>query len=95
MIKAVWNKQIIAASDHTIEIEGNQYFPKDSVIMKYLEDSSHKSTCPWKGEASYYSLNVDEKINENAVWYYPQPKEAAIEIKDHIAFWKGVQIISE
>jgi len=95
MTKAVWNNQIIATSDQTKEIEGNQYFPKNSISQEFFESTSHSTSCPWKGKASYYTINVDGKQNVNAAWYYPEPLAAASEIKDYIAFWKGVEIISE
>jgi uncharacterized protein (DUF427 family) len=93
-MKAVWNNQVIAESDNTIVVENNHYFPNDSVKAEFLKDSSTKSTCPWKGIASYHTLDVDGKQNTDAVWYYPEPKEAAANIKDYMAFWKGVQIIN-
>jgi uncharacterized protein (DUF427 family) len=93
-MKAVWNNQVIAESDNTIVDENNHYFPNDSVKAEFLKDSSTKSTCPWKGIASYHTLDVDGKQNTDAVWYYPEPKEAAANIKDYMAFWKGVQIIN-
>lgn len=93
-MKAVWNGKIIAESKNTSVIENNHYFPESSVNKEYLSPSNTKSTCPWKGEASYYSLEVDGNINQDAAWYYPQPKDAAAEIKNKIAFWKGVEITS-
>ncbi|WP_373548210.1 DUF427 domain-containing protein [Haliscomenobacter sp.] len=95
MHKAIWNNQIIAQSDKTVVVEGNHYFPMESVRQEFLKESSHQSRCHWKGLANYYSLEVDGKINENAVWYYAEPSEAAKEIKNRVAFWKGVQIITE
>ena len=92
MATAKWNGTVIADSDDTVEIEGNQYFPRGSVRADYLQDSNTTSHCPWKGEASYYSLVVDGETNTDAAWYYPQPKDAAKEIRDHIAFWKGVDV---
>lgn len=92
-MKAIWNNQTIAESDQTVVVEGNHYFPPESLNKAYIKDSSTNSTCPWKGLASYYSLEVDGQTNADAAWYYPQPKEAAKEIKDHVAFWKGVQIV--
>mgnify|MGYP003427829319 FL=1 len=93
-MKAIWNKQVIAESNNTIVVEGNHYFPKESLsVENYLPSSTH-STCPWKGVASYYSINVDGEINSDAAWFYPAPKDAAKEIKDYVAFWKGV-VISE
>lgn len=94
MPTAIWNGVVIAqASDDQVQIvENNVYFPPASVKREYLQASSHTSRCPWKGLASYYSLNVDGKINENAAWYYPEPSEKAAHIKDHIAFWRGVEV---
>lgn len=91
-MKAIWGNQIIAESDKTIEIEDNQYFPPDSIKKEYFLASDRHSTCPWKGEASYYHVKVGEEVNENAAWYYPEPKDAAKEIKGYIAFWKGVKV---
>ena len=91
-MKAIWNGQTIAESSNTIVVENNHYFPKDSVKADYLTDSNTHSACPWKGLASYYSLNVDGKTNTDAAWFYPEPKEAASNIKGHVAFWKGVQV---
>ena len=91
-MKAIWNDQIIAESDDTVVVEGNHYFPAGSIKKEFFEPSTTTSTCPWKGEASYYSLNVKGERNEDAAWYYPQPKDAAAEIKDHVAFWKGVVV---
>lgn len=91
-MKAVWNGATIAESDNTVVVEGNHYFPPDSVNAEYLLNSETHSTCPRKGEASYYTLNVNGQQNEDAAWYYPEPKEAASEIQNHIAFWKGVEI---
>ncbi|GAB2970737.1 DUF427 domain-containing protein [Mucilaginibacter puniceus] len=91
-MKAVWNNRVIAQSDDTVVVENNHYFPKESVKPEYLKNSDTHTTCPWKGLASYYTLAVDGKENPDAAWYYPEPKEAAAQIKDHIAFWKGVQI---
>lgn len=98
-MKAIWNGKTIAQSDETIEIENNQYFPFDSVNKKFLIKSDFHTTCPWKGLAHYYNLNVDGRINENAAWYYPTPKEGSIEkvgkdFTNYIAFWNGVKIIS-
>lgn len=91
-MKAIWNNQVIAESNDTVVVEGNHYFPAESVKTPYLQPSNTHTTCPWKGEASYYSLDVDGKQNTDAAWYYPAPKDAAANIKDRIAFWKGVQI---
>lgn len=91
-MKAVWNGTTIAESDDTVVVEGNHYFPPDSVDRAYLAPSESESVCPWKGTASYYSLTVDGETNADAAWYYPEPKDAAAEIKDHVAFWKGVTV---
>jgi uncharacterized protein (DUF427 family) len=92
-MKAIWNNQVIAESNDTIVIEGNHYFPEDSVKKEYLEKSTNQTHCPWKGEASYYSLNVEGSVNKDAVWYYPNPSELAKNIKNRLAFWKGVEVI--
>jgi uncharacterized protein (DUF427 family) len=94
MPTASWNGVVIAhASDDEVQIvENNVYFPPSSVKREYLQPSSHTSRCPWKGLASYYSVNVDGKLNENAAWYYPEPSEKAAQIKDHVAFWRGVDV---
>lgn len=94
MARAVWNGQTIAESEKTIVIEGNHYFPPDSVKRGHLRDSSDSSICPWKGTASYYDLIVDGETNAGAAWYYPSPKQAASEIKDYVAFWRGVSVES-
>lgn len=91
-MKAIWNNQIIADSKNTVVLEGNHYFPQDSLKKEYFKPSDTHSTCPWKGRASYFTLEINGKINEDAAWYYPAPKEAAKEIKDHVAFWKGVKV---
>ncbi|HEX3321651.1 MAG TPA: DUF427 domain-containing protein [Terriglobales bacterium] len=93
MAKAIWENVVVAESDRTVEIEGNRYFPVDSVQRGYLRPSEHHTVCPWKGTASYYHLEANGKRNENAAWYYPDPKTAASQIKDHIAFWKGVKVL--
>lgn len=91
-MKAIWNNEVLAESNDTIVIENNHYFPADSVKKQFFEPSPTHTTCPWKGLASYYTLNVDGKQNPDAAWYYPQPKPAAAQIKDYVAFWKGVQV---
>ena len=91
-MKAIWNNQVIAESDDTVVVEGNHYFPRSSVKSEYLTDSQTHSVCPWKGTASYHTLTVDGKSNPDAAWYYPQPKDAAREITDRLAFWKGVEV---
>jgi uncharacterized protein (DUF427 family) len=93
-MKATWNNQVIAESSNTINIENNEYFPPDSVRKEFLHASLTHTTCPWKGVASYYSIVADGKENKDAAWFYPDPKTAAKEIKNYVAFWKGVQISS-
>lgn len=93
-MKAIWNDNIIAESDDTVMVEGNHYFPVASVKKEYLEKSKTTTICPWKGTASYYSLQVAGKTNEDAAWYYPEPKDAASQIKNRVAFWKGVKLES-
>lgn len=92
-MKAIWNDIIIAESDATIVIENNHYFPAASVKREYLVESKKNTVCPWKGLASYYSIEVDGNLNKDAAWYYPEPKEAAKEIRGYVAFWKGVEVI--
>jgi uncharacterized protein (DUF427 family) len=92
MIVATWNGAVIAQSDKTIEIEGNKYFPFDSVDQTLLVDSATTSNCPWKGTANYYSLSVDGDTNTDAVWVYREPKDAAKEIAGYVAFWRGVEV---
>jgi uncharacterized protein (DUF427 family) len=91
-MKAIWNGKVVAESDDTIIVEGNHYFPADSVNRAYLTDSVTTSVCTWKGTANYYSLQVDGKTNVDAAWYYANPKPAAVDITGRIAFWRGVQI---
>ena len=92
MPTASWNGTVIARSDDTVVVEGNHYFPADSVDASLLEESATHSHCPWKGDASYKTIVVDGERNPNAAWYYPDPKPAAAEIKDRFAFWKGVEV---
>ena len=91
-MRARWKDQVIAESDDTVVVEGNHYFPAGSVDPAYLAASDTRSTCPWKGEAHYFSLVVDGASNVDAAWYYPSPKDAAAQIKDRIAFWRGVTV---
>lgn len=86
-MKIVWNDVVLADSDQTVVVEGNHYFPPDSVRMEYFRPSNLHTTCPWKGVASYYHIEVQDQLLENAAWYYPQPKDAASHIKDHVAFY--------
>ncbi len=92
-MQAIWNNQVIAESIDTVVVEGNHYFPIDSVKPDFLKPSEMKTSCPWKGQASYYSLEVDGELNKDAAWYYPDPKPTASVIKDRIAFWKGVKVV--
>ncbi|MEM1056911.1 MAG: DUF427 domain-containing protein [Bacteroidota bacterium] len=89
---ATWNGAVLAQSDDTVVVEGNHYFPADSLREEHFRDSDHTTTCPWKGLAHYKSVVVDGATNENAAWFYPEPKPAAAEIQGHVAFWKGVTI---
>ena len=91
-MKATWNGATLAESDETVVVEGNHYFPADSLNRALFTESATRSDCPWKGTASYYTVEVDGKRNEDAAWYYPEPKEAAAEIRDRVAFWKGVTV---
>ena len=91
-MKATWNGAVLAESGKTIVIEGNHYFPPSSVDRAFLQESSRRSTCPWKGEGHYYNVVANGETNRNAAWYYPEPKEAAKEIAGYIAFWKGVEV---
>ncbi len=92
MAKAVWQGQVVAESDDFEVVEGNVYFPPDTIAEELFEPSEHRSVCPWKGTASYRHLVVDGKRNENAAWFYPETKEAAANIKGYVAFWKGVKV---
>ncbi|HEY4709361.1 MAG TPA: DUF427 domain-containing protein [Candidatus Acidoferrales bacterium] len=92
MAKALWNGAILAESNRTVVVEGNQYFPPDSLRAEYFRSSETHTVCPWKGTASYHDLEVNGERNADAAWYYPDPKPAASQIKDYVAFWKGVQI---
>ena len=91
-MKAIFNKVVIAESQETVVVEGNYYFPFTSVNWDYFTETNHHSTCPWKGKASYYTVKVDDEVNDNAAWFYKEPKEAAMGIKEHLAFWKNVTI---
>ncbi len=92
MPKAVWNGATLAESDKCQVVEGNQYFPPDAINKEYFKESNTHSTCPWKGVASYYSIEVDGQENMDAAWYYPQAKDAAKNIEGYVAFWKGVKV---
>lgn len=92
-MKAIWNGAVIAESNDTVVVEGNHYFPADSLNRQHTTFSNHRSGCHWKGQAHYLSLFVNGDMNPDAVWFYPEPLEAAAEIKGRYAFWKGVQIV--
>ena len=91
-MKATWNGAVLAESDDIVTVEGNHYFPESSLKREYVTFSNHRTSCPWKGQASYYHVDVNGKLNSDAAWYYPEPKSAAQQIKGHVAFWKGVKI---
>lgn len=91
-MKAIWNGEVIAESNETKVVEGNHYFPPESIKKDFFQKTDYQTKCFWKGTSDYYSLNVNGKTNENAAWYYPNPSEAAKEIKNHVAFWNGVEI---
>jgi uncharacterized protein (DUF427 family) len=91
-VRAEWHGVVLATSDDTVVVEGNHYFPHDSVDWSHFSPTETHTTCPWKGEASYYDVLADGETNKDAAWYYPEPKEAAHEIKDRVAFWRGVSV---
>ena len=91
-MKATWENTIIAESDRTIVIEGNHYFPPNSIKREYFSPTDTHTTCPWKGIASYYTVQIGDQSNEDAAWYYPEPKAAAQSIKNYVAFWRGVEV---
>lgn len=91
-MKAIWNGKVLAESNDTVVVENNHYFPASSMVREHFAPSLTHTTCPWKGEASYYDVVVDGKVNHDAAWFYPTPKEAAANIKDRVAFWKGVTV---
>jgi uncharacterized protein (DUF427 family) len=92
MAKAIWENAVLAESDKTVVVEGNQYFPPDSVNHQYLKPTNTVTTCPWKGKAAYFTIEANGKRNIDAAWYYSNPLKAAENIKDHVAFWRGVTI---
>ena len=92
MANATWKDTEIAASDATVMVEGNHYFPRDAIVDAHFEPSSHTTVCPWKGTAHYFNVKVGDAVNPNAAWYYPEPKSAAENIRDRVAFWKGVVV---
>jgi len=91
-MKATWNGAVIAEGEQPVVVEGNHYFPADALNRQYFKDSAQRTTCPWKGTASYFDVEVDGQTNAGAAWYYPEPKEAAAKIKGHVAFWRGVEV---
>ena len=93
-MKAIWNDAILAESDDTIAIEGNYYFPADSINKEYFQPSATNTVCGWKGTASYYDVAANGKTNKDAAWFYPAPKDAAKEIENYVAFWKGVEVVA-
>ncbi len=92
-MKAIWKNVVLADSDDTALVEGNHYFPPEAVYKEYFQESTTHTTCSWKGEASYYNIVVNGEQNEDAAWYYPEPKDAAKHIQNHVAFWKGVEVV--
>jgi len=92
MARATWNGAVLAESERFEEVEGNVYFPPDTIRREYFRESPTHTVCPWKGTASYYSVTVDGETNADAAWYYPEPKDAAASIRDHVAFWKGARV---
>lgn len=91
-MKATWNNAVLAESNDTVVVEGNHYFPAESIQREHFQESATHTTCPWKGLASYYNVVVNGEVNKDAAWYYPTPKDAAKQIKDRVAFWKGVKV---
>lgn len=91
-MKATWKGEVIAESDDTVVVEGNQYFPAESIKREHFRESETHTVCPWKGTASYYDVVVGGEVNKDAAWFYPEPKDAAKEIKDRVAFWRGVKV---
>jgi len=91
-MKATWNGATLAESDRTVVVENNHYFPADAVHREYFKETDTHTTCPWKGQASYYKLSVNGQENPDAAWYYAEPKDAAKEIKGYVAFWRGVKV---
>lgn len=94
MPKAIWNDVILAESEKTIVVEGNHYFPPETIKKEHFQKSSTNTVCPWKGAASYYTVIVNGETNHDAAWYYPNPSDAAAQIKNYVAFWRGVRVES-
>lgn len=95
MMRAVWNGAVLAEAPRTVRVEGNHYFPPDSLRRDFFSESPTQSVCPWKGLACYYTVTVDDKVNTDAAWYYPHPTPLARRIRDHVAFWNGVHVEGE
>lgn len=93
MAKAIWNGAVLAESDEVVEVEGNKYFPPESINKDYFKESDTHTTCPWKGLASYYTIQVNGDVNQDAAWYYPEAKHAAKQIENYVAFWNGVEVV--
>jgi uncharacterized protein (DUF427 family) len=93
-MKAIWKNKVIAESNDTVVVEGNHYFPNSSIKREFFQESEKHTTCFWKGEASYFNVVVDGNVNADAAWYYPAPKSEAAHIRDYVAFWKGVEVVS-
>ena len=92
-MKAIWNGAVLAESNDTVVVEGNHYFPVSTLKKEYFEENTHHTVCPWKGTASYYNIKVEGQVNESAAWFYPTPSDMAKNIQDHVAFWKGVEVV--
>jgi uncharacterized protein (DUF427 family) len=92
LMRATWNGAVLAESDDTVVVDGNHYFPRSALAEEYVRKSSRRTVCPWKGEAAYLSIEVDGTTNPDAAWYYPEPTPAAAQIKDRVAFWRGVEV---
>jgi uncharacterized protein (DUF427 family) len=92
IMRAIWRGVTLAESDETVVVEGNHYFPAESIKREYFRESDKQTVCPWKGLASYYDVVVEDEVNKDAAWYYPEPKPAAQEITDRVAFWRGVTV---
>ena len=94
-MKAIWNGQVVAESNATVLVEGNHYFPAAAVNMQFFKKSVTHTVCSWKGTASYYDIEVNGKLNRDAAWFYPEPKSAAANVAGYVAFWKGVEVVSQ
>jgi uncharacterized protein (DUF427 family) len=92
-MRAIWRDVTLAESDDTVVVEGNHYFPVDSIVAEHFRPSDSHTVCPWKGTASYYDVQVDGDVNADAAWYYPEPKRAAKKVTDRVAFWRGVEVV--